>query len=122
MVNEPKTKKNETVKSDFNLNDFMSSFSSVNVSFKKETDIYKPEIFEGEDKKSRIRGKIRKMLLGFMQSIIANPKNEKLRKEFELFYKTIYKVNDYSLQSVCSANMDEQKRNIIAKGLEILKK
>ena len=38
------------------------------------------------------------------------------------FYSQVYRVNDFTLESVCSANMDENKKSIFAKGIEKYKK
>ena len=38
------------------------------------------------------------------------------------FYKQVYKINDFSLSSVCSANMKETNKEIKKKALQIVKK
>ena len=47
---------------------------------------------------------------------------EKLKKAFLDFYKQVYKVNDFSLSSVCSENMKETNKEILKKALQIVKK
>ena len=47
---------------------------------------------------------------------------EKLKKAILDFYKQVYKVNDFSLYSVCSENMKETNKEILKKALQIVKK
>ena len=47
---------------------------------------------------------------------------EKIKKAFLDFYKQVYKVNDFSLSSVCSENMKETNKEILKKALQIVKK
>ena len=47
---------------------------------------------------------------------------EKLIKSFNDFYLSAYKINDYSLQSVCNENLSKEKKDILSKALDICKK
>ena len=60
-------------------------------------------------------------MFNYCSSIINITDNEKaknLAKDFSNFYVSVYKVNDFSLSSVSSANTEESKKEILTKGLE----
>lgn len=93
----------------------------------KKSDIYKEEIFsELSDKEKKIaRKKFRHILLSLSESLTQeNDKTrlEKLKKAFLEFYNQVYKVNDFSISSVCSENMKETNKEILKKALQIVKK
>lgn len=94
----------------------------------KKSDIYKEEIFSGLslDKEKKIaRKKFRNIILSLSESLIQEKDKtrlEKLKKAFLDFYKQVYKVNDFSLSSVCSENMKETNKEILKKALQIVKK
>ena len=86
----------------------------------KKSDIYKEEIFsELSDKEKKVaRKKFRNTILQEKDKTHL----EKLKKAFLDFYKQVYKVNDFSLSSVCSENMKETNKDILKKALQIVKK
>ena len=89
--------------------------------------IYKEDVFEGanKDEFKKLRKKIRNLAENYFSSILAisdKSKSEKLAKDFMSFYFQCYKLNDFSVESVCSANMDADKKSIFAKGIEKYKK
>ena len=93
----------------------------------KKSDIYKEEIFsELSDKEKKIaRKKFRNTILSLSESLTQEKDKtrlEKLKKAFLDFYKQVYKVNDFSLSSVCSENMKETNKDILKKALQIVKK
>ena len=93
----------------------------------KKSDIYKEEIFsELSDKEKKIaRKKFRNTILSLSESLTQEKDKtrlEKLKKAFLDFYKQVYKVNDFSLSSVCSENMKETNKEILKKALQIVKK
>lgn len=93
----------------------------------KKSDIYKEEIFsELSDKEKKVaRKKFRNTILSLSESLIQEKDKtrlEKLKKAFLDFYKQVYKVNDFSLSSVCSENMKETNKDILKKALQIVKK
>lgn len=87
------------------------------------TEIYKKELFEGANEKQikSLRKKIRNVTFNFL-STIANNADEKLIKGFIDFYKQFYTLNDFSFNSIASENTKEEKKAILIKGLEIVKK
>lgn len=92
----------------------------------KKSDIYKEEIFsELSDKEKKIaRKKFRNTILSLAESLTQEKDKtrlEKLKKAFLDFYKQVYKVNDFSLSSVCSENMKETNKEILKKALQIVK-
>jgi hypothetical protein len=92
----------------------------------KKSDIYKEEIFsELSDKEKKVaRKKFRNTILSLSESLTQEKnKNrlEKLKKAFLDFYKQVYKVNDFSLSSICSENMKETNKEILKKALQIVK-
>lgn len=93
----------------------------------KKSDIYKEEIFsELSDKEKKVaRKKFRNTILSLSESLTQEKDQtrlEKLKKAFLDFYKQVYKVNDFSLSSVCSENMKETNKEILKKALQIVKK
>lgn len=93
----------------------------------KKSDIYKEEIFsELSDKEKKVaRKKFRNTILSLSESLIQEKDKtrlEKLKKAFLDFYKQVYKVNDFSLSSVCSENMKETNKELLKKALQIIKK
>ena len=93
----------------------------------KKSDIYKEEIFsELSDKEKKVtRKKFRNTILSLSESLTQEKDKtrlEKLKKAFLDFYKQVYKVNDFSLSSVCSENMKETNKEILKKALQIVKK
>ena len=93
----------------------------------KKSSIYKEELFENlaEKEKKSLRKKFRNMLFSAAKGIIDESnkeKKEKLVNAFNELYLQVYKVNDYSLQSVCNENLSKEKKDILSKVLEICKK
>ena len=107
--------------SNFDLNSFFSNdLLKTNKGGSKEN-IYKKDIFEGVDNKKSLRTKLRKLMFNYCNSILNITDSEKaknLAKDFSNFYASVYRVNDFSLSSVCSANMEQTKKDVLTKGLE----
>lgn len=87
------------------------------------TEIYKRELFEGANEKQikSLRKKFRNVTFNFL-STIANNADKKLIEGFIDFYKQVYVINDFSFSSIASENTKEEKKAILIKGLEIVKK
>lgn len=87
------------------------------------TEIYKKELFEGANEKQikSLRKKFRNITFNFL-STIANNSDKKLIEGFIDFYKQVYVINDFSFSSIASENTKEEKKEILIKGLEIVKK
>lgn len=87
------------------------------------TEIYKKELFEGANEKQikSLRKKFRNVTFNFLSSIATNA-DEKLIANFVDFYKQVYVTNDFSFSSIASENTKEEKKAILIKGLEIVKK
>ena len=107
--------------SNFDLNSFFSNdLLKTNKGGAKEN-IYKKDIFDGVDNKKSLRTKLRKLMFNYCDSILNITDSEKaknLAKDFSNFYVSVYRVNDFSLSSVCSANMEQTKKDVLTKGLE----
>ena len=107
--------------SSFDLNSFFSNdLLKTNKGGAKEN-IYKKDIFEGVENKKSLRTKLRKLMFNYCNSILNITDNEKaknLAKDFSNFYSSVYRINDFSLASVSSANTEESKKEILTKGLE----
>ena len=86
------------------------------------TEIYKKELFEGANEKQikSLRKKFRNITFNFL-STIANNADKKLIEGFIDFYKQVYTLNDFSFNSIASENTKEEKKEILIKGLEIVK-
>lgn len=87
------------------------------------TEIYKKELFAGANEKQikSLRKKFRNVTFNFL-STIANNADKKLIEGFIDFYKQVYTLNDFSFNSIASENTKEEKKAILLKGLEIVKK
>lgn len=87
------------------------------------TEIYKKELFAGANEKQTksLRKKFRNVTFNFL-STIANNADKKLIDGFIDFYKQVYVLNDFSFNSIASENTKEEKKEILIKGLEIVKK
>lgn len=110
-----------------NLNRSTEGLLKTSFGVVKKSDIYKEEIFqELSDKEKKIaRKKFRNIILSLSESLTQEKDKtrlEKLKKAFLDFYKQVYKVNDFSLSSVCSENMKETNKEILKKALQIVKK
>ena len=105
----------------FDLNSFFSNdLLKTNKGGAKEN-IYKKDIFDGVDNKKSLRTKLRKLMFNYCNSILNITDSEKaknLAKDFSNFYASVYRVNDFSLSSVCSANIEQTKKDVLTKGLE----
>lgn len=87
-------------------------------------EIYKKELFLGANEKQikSLRKKFRNVTFNFL-STIANNADKKLIDGFIDFYKQVYVLNDFSFSSIASENTkEEEKKKILIKGLEIVKK
>ena len=106
--------------SSFDLNSFFSNdLLKTNKGGAKEN-IYKKDIFDGVENKKSLRTKLRKLMFNYCNSILnitETEKAKKLAKYFANFYSSVYRVNDFSLSSVSSANTEESKKEILSKGL-----
>lgn len=87
------------------------------------TEIYKKELFEGANEKQikSLRKKFRNVTFNFLSTIATNA-DKKLIDGFIDFYKQVYVINDFSFSSIASENTKEEKKEILVKGLEIVKK
>ena len=107
--------------SSFDLNSFFSNdLLKTNKGGAKEN-IYKKDIFEGVENKKSLRTKLRKLMFNYCNSILNITDSEKaknLAKDFSNFYVSVYRVNDFSLSSICSANTEESKKDVLTKGIE----
>lgn len=127
-VNAKKAKANNILYKDILANLNKSTEGLLKTSFGvKKSDIYKEEIFsELSDKEKKVaRKKFRNTILSLSESLTQEKDKtrlEKLKKAFLDFYKQVYKVNDFSLSSVCSENMKETNKEILKKALQIVKK
>lgn len=89
----------------------------------KKTEIYKKDLFAGANEKQikSLRKKFRNVTFNFLSSIATNA-DKKLIDGFIDFYKLVYVINDFSFSSIASENTKEEKKEILIKGLEIVKK
>ena len=114
-----------------NFNEIIANLDKsllVSNSGQRKENIYKKDIFSDcitdRDKKTR-RRKLRNILESFISSFILTKEEAKLKKlalSFDAYYKATYITNDYSLESLISANTDVAKKENLSKMLEIAKK
>lgn len=93
----------------------------------KKSSIYKEELFSScnEKEKKSLRKKLRNTIFSAAKAIVNETNKEKQQKlvnAFVDFYKATYKVNDYSLSSVCNENLAAEKKDILQSALNICKK
>lgn len=101
----------------------------LKTSLGKKTEIYNEELFaELDDKKKKsYRKKLRNTTFSLLHSILESKekKDEKkmntLISAFIEFYQSAYKVNDFTIASIASENMKDTKKDLLIKGLEIVK-
>ena len=109
-----------------NLQNETAGLLKTNLGTKKAT-IYKENIFENysDKEKKSLRKKLRNTLFSLCSSLInekEETKKKKLISSFNEFYKQVYIINDYSLQSVCNENLKSEKKEILQNALDICKK
>ena len=105
----------------FDFNSFMSTELLKSAKGRKKESMYKNEIFADVENKKGMRTRLRKLILNYCASIVAitDEKKEKaLAKDFANFYSTVYKINDFSLASICSATTEESNKHVLKKGIE----
>lgn len=101
----------------------------LKTSLGKKTEIYIESLFNGlnEKQKKSTRKKIRNNTFSLLESICKmyeqkeKEKLTKLIKAFKEFYKEVYKVNDFSFSSIASENTKDTKKEVLTKGLNIVK-
>nr|DAU11022.1 MAG TPA: hypothetical protein [Caudoviricetes sp.] len=109
-----------------NLQNETAGLLKTNLGTKKAT-IYKENIFKNysDKEKKSLRKKLRNTLYSLCSSLIdekEETKKKKLISSFNEFYKQVYIINDYSLQSVCNENLKSEKKEILQNALDICKK
>lgn len=126
-------KKETTKKATISAKEILAKFATdtsgllqTNLSTKKST-VYKEELFSNcsEKEKKSLRKKLRNTIFAAAKGIVAESNKEKQQKlvnAFVDFYKATYKVNDFSLASVCNENLASEKKDILQKALSICKK
>ena len=105
----------------FDLKSFMSTELLKTAKGGLKESIYKNEIFADVENKKSLRTKLRKLVFNYCSSIVAITDEKKaklLAKDFMSFYASVYKVNDFSLSSICSANTEDTKKEVLKKGIE----
>ena len=107
----------------FDLNRFLSTELMKTSKGGAKESIYKSNTFEGmeTDEKKHLRVKFRKLMLNYCESVLSitdKTKLAKLAKDFNDFYTSIYRVNDFSVSSICSANTNETKKEVYKNGIE----
>ena len=104
----------------FDLNSFKSTELKTSKGGAKES-IYKKEIFVKVENKKAMRTKLRKLMYNYCNSIISITDTNKcktLAKDFSNFYTSVYRVNDFTLESIASTNTEETKKEILKNGIK----
>lgn len=99
--------------------------SGINLSLENShRSVFKKELIKDlTDTQAKIfRRKIRKLILAYAETLVNAPTDIQAKKQFNELYKSVYAVNDYTLQSICSENMKDVNKKILQKALEIAKK
>ena len=102
----------------------------LKTSLGKKTEIYVESLFSelmNEKQKKAYRKKLRNTTFSLLDSI-CKAKEEKKQNElktlvsaFNDFYKQVYKIHDFSFASIASENTKDTKKEVLTKGLNIVK-
>lgn len=75
---------------------------------------------------TKIRRQLREKRNELIWDILNNSKNSKNPKnqidEFDKFYKEFYTLNDYTLDSLCRKNSEDNSKELVLLGLEVIKR
>lgn len=117
--------KNESKK--ISIKDIFSNLekSGINLSLENShRSVFKKELIENltDTEQKTFRRKARKLILTFAETLCNAPTDAKVKAQFNELYKSLYAINDYTLQSICSDNMREKNKEVLKKALEIAKK
>lgn len=101
----------------------------LKTSLGKKTEIYVESLFFelNEKQKKAMRKKLRNTTFSLLDSICKakeSKQQENLKKlvdAFKNFYKEVYKVNNFTFASVASENTKDVKKEVLTKGLQIVK-
>ncbi len=99
--------------------------SGINLSLENShRSVFKKELIENltDTEQKTFRRKARKLILNFAETLCNAPTDAKAKAQFNELYKSLYAINDYTLQSICSENMREKNKDVLKKALEIAKK
>lgn len=115
--------------------DLLKNFSKVfggSAGIKGEKDLYKSFIYEGaltEAEKKKCRTPFRTQLNNAAAAIIRAEETKNIQRlkevlipEFLDFYSKFYRVNDFSLISICGSSTSNQRKEILQQMLDIVKK
>lgn len=111
-----------------NLNEKTNGLLKTSLGGKK-TEIYVESLFTelNEKQKKAYRKKLRNTTFSLLDSI-CKAKEEKKQNELKIlvsafndFYKQVYKIHDFSFASIASENTKDTKKEILTKGLQIVK-
>lgn len=122
------TNKKETTKAIFSVKKLIESTTQqLKSSAGRNESIYKKEIYTDvpKDKHKNLRTKLRKISENFAKSIISEKDKNKLNsliENFKEYYKGIYLLNDFSVNSICSNNTDNETKKLYEQMFEIIKK
>ena len=112
------------------FNDIFNAFKddikgNLNTSLGVSQSVYKDEIFTDmtESEKKRTRTKIRKSIISLFETLTTCTDETKIKNlvnSFLAFYAETYKVNDFSVSSICNDN--SKHKELFEKGLNVVKK
>lgn len=117
--------KNESTKK-VSVNDIFANLAKVGVNLNLENShrsVFKSELIKDltDAQQKTFRRKARKLIIALAESLVNYPDNEKLFKQFNETYQSLYAINDYTLQSICNENMREKNKETLQKALIIAK-
>jgi hypothetical protein len=98
--------------------EFLKDLESVKVSATNET-LYKKECFKDAKSEKNVRKKIRSILKTF---ISISKVDEKVVKDFNIFYKNVYCLQDYSVKSLANKDTKDYSLEDIENFLTKVKK
>lgn len=137
MITEKTTAQNAKVTTETattNANQFLLSMLDkslfVSNSGQSKETIYKADLFKNlsDKEKKSLRRKLRNTMDSFITSFIAYDTAKDIKKlnalftSFNDYYKSVYVLNDYSLNSLMSNNTDIAKKDGLTKMLSIVNK
>jgi len=115
------TKENKKETAIFSVKNILEKTTkNLKTSAGRKESIYKPQIYNDipKEKHKNLRTKLRKITENFAKTIVSENDREKLKsliKDFTEYYKEIYLINDFSVNSICSNNTETETKELYKK-------
>ena len=121
----------ENVKANESILSILDKSLFISVSGQSKENIYKTDIFKScitDKEKKTLRRQLRNIADSFISSFVyynEQKKTDKIKQlivQFDLFYCSHYRVNNYQIDSFVSNNTDQSKKDNVKKMFDIISK